>query len=103
MTGMANSPERIVISNTDLTSAQVEDYLAIQQNLRREMGEIEQTPLLFRILFSSWFYLSMASGLGAFVAWCATEPFFDDHQENNVVGILIFPAVAGCVGLFLGA
>ena len=100
---MSDAPERILISDADLTSPQVEDYLAVQQNLRREMGEIEQTPLFFRIVYSSWFYLAMASGLGAFLAWCGLEPFFDDHHMNPVVGLLMFPTVAGCIGLFLGA
>ncbi len=99
---MSASPEPIRINDDDLRSPQVEEYLAIQQNLAREMGEIEQTPLFFRIVYSSWFYLAMASGLGACVGWMICEPFFDDNAENTL-GFLIFPTVAGCIGLFLGA
>ncbi len=100
---MADASERILISDADLKSPAVEDYLAIQQNLRREMGEIEQTPLFFRIVYSSWFYLSMASGLGGFLAWCAYEPFYTDHADNGIADLLLFPAVTGSIGLFLGA
>ncbi len=103
---MSSAPEPIRISDDDLRSAAVEEYLAIQQNLQRELGEIEQTPLFFRVIYSSWFYLALTSGLGAFVGWLLFEPFFDDNEEGGravVVGLLIFPTIAGCVGLFLGA
>lgn len=100
---MSTSPESIRISDDDLRSPQVEEYLAIQQNLAREMGTIEETPLFFRVIYSSWFYLAMASGLGAFVGWLICEPFFDDNAEKNAFAFLIFPVVVGCVGLFLGA
>src|SRR5262245_2557079 len=101
---MSTSNEPLRISDDDLRSPKVEEYLAIQQNLRREMGEIEETPLFFRIVYSSWFYLSLASGLGAFIAWLCLEPFFDDQeQQASLVTFLLFPTVAGCTGLFLGA
>ncbi|HUG91473.1 MAG TPA: FHA domain-containing protein [Planctomycetaceae bacterium] len=99
--------EPIRIDRRDLYSPQVEDYLEVQQSLRRDLGEIEPRPLIVRVLFSSWFYLAIASGLGAFVAWAVMEPYFSDDpflgNENLVVRILFFPTVTGFVGLFLGA
>ena len=63
--------------------------------------------MILRVLYSSYFYLSLASGLGAFVAWMIIEPFFDDDRDRadefQWVGLLLFPTVAGFVGLFLGA
>jgi hypothetical protein len=103
---MSTSNEPLRISDDDLRSPKVEEYLAIQQNLRREMGEIEETPLFFRVVYSSWFYLALASGLGALVAWMIFEPFVDDNElreQSNAAWLLMFPTVAGCVGLFLGA
>jgi MFS family permease len=104
---MSTSNEPLRISDDDLRSPQVEEYLAVQQNLRREMGEIEETPLLFRVVYSSWFYLSLASGLGALVAWMIFEPFVDDNEmqagQSGAAVLLMFPTVAGCIGLFLGA
>ena len=101
---MSSPHEPMRISDDDLRSPQVEEYLAIQQNLRREMGEIEQTPLFFRILYSSWFYLALASGLGAFLGWLCLEPFFEDNDQRlNLADFMLFPTVAAGIGLFLGA
>jgi hypothetical protein len=59
----------IRISQSDLFSPAVEDYLELQEHLRRDIGDVEPQPLLFRIVYSSWFYLSVASGLGALAGW----------------------------------
>src|SRR5262249_51537471 len=64
-------------------------------------------PLIVRILYSSVFYLCLAGGFGAFVAWMILEPFFDDsglgaHKFQIATG-LMFPTVAAFIGLFLGA
>jgi hypothetical protein len=91
----------------ELHSPQVEAYLEEQAVLRRAVPEIPQQPLVLRILFSSYFYLSVTSALGAFLAWAALEPFFDDRegiaQRPSLVALLFFPTVAGMIGLFLGA
>ena len=81
----------------------------MQQALRRDTGPIDPQPLLIRIIYSSWFYLSIASGLGALLAWAVLEPFFDDGSKRPVrtisrcANLLLFPVVAGAIGLFLGA
>ncbi|WP_166820649.1 FHA domain-containing protein [Thalassoroseus pseudoceratinae] len=119
----------IRINDDDLFSDSVEDYLDVQDGLRRELHDTEPQPLFQRIFFSSWFYLSLASGLGAFIAWLfIVEPLIDDVEtqrqfirrllylkygsqffskdlihESNPFALLIFPAVTGGVGLFLGA
>ena len=84
----------------------------MQQALRRDVGPIDPQPLIIRVIYSSWFYLSIASGLGAFVAWALLEPFFDDRALSGqrmpeasvlIVAILLFPVVAAAIGLSLGA
>ncbi len=60
-----------------------------------------------RVLYSSYFYLSLSSGLGAFLAWLIIEPFFDDNNAAQHhfqwAALLLFPTVAGAIGMFLGA
>jgi FHA domain-containing protein len=94
----------------DLYTPQVEAYLEAQEVLRRPVPEIPPQPLLYRILFSSYFYLSLASGLGAFCGWAIMEQFFEEQALRHrvggtqlVVALLLFPTVVGMVGLFLGA
>jgi hypothetical protein len=85
----------------------VDAFLDEQAMLNRALPEAEPQNFIVRIFYSSYFYLSMASGLGAFVAWLMMEPFFDDQpagqQKFQVGAVLMFPMVAGFVGLFLGA
>lgn len=99
-----NQPIRVTAG--DLYSPQVDDYLLMQQALRREVGSPDPQPWVIRVIYSSWFYLAIASGLGAFVAWAVIEPFFSDSDlPRGVPGaaILLFPSVAAGAGLFLGA
>ncbi|MCY2968259.1 MAG: FHA domain-containing protein [Planctomycetota bacterium] len=102
---MAGPNDPIRIDSRDLFSSEVEEYLSVQENLKQNLAESEPQPLWARLLFSNWFYLSLASGLGAFLAWASMEPFFSDNDDDGsrYVGIFLFPAVAGGVGLFLGA
>ncbi|MDR3636856.1 MAG: FHA domain-containing protein [Isosphaeraceae bacterium] len=102
---MSQFPQPIRLGEGDLYSPRVEAYLEEQAVLNRGVPEVEPQPLIVRLIFSSYFYLSIASGLGAFVAWAIMEPFFDDPPVENPVwvGIFLFPLVAGFVGLFLGA
>ena len=104
---MSRAPEPLRLDASDLYSPRVEAYLEEQQVLSRAIPEEQPRPLLARIVYSSYFYLSIASGLGAFVAWLILEPFFDDHVlgqgQFQLAQLLIFPTVAGFVGLFLGA
>ena len=98
----------IRIDSSELYSPQVNEFVEMQQALRRDTGPINPQPLLVRIIYSSWFYLSIASGLGAFLAWAFLEPFFDEreifqHHGFPIIVILLFPTVAAAIGLFLGA
>ena len=94
------------IDAKELFSAQVEDYLEVQSALQRGAEEIEPQSWIVRMIYSSWFYLAICSGLGAFCGWAILEPFFEDHapdEEFQVAGFLLFPTTAAFVGLFLGA
>ncbi|MFZ1936786.1 MAG: FHA domain-containing protein [Thermoguttaceae bacterium] len=101
-----NEPLRL--THADLNSPQVQQYLDVQASMRRDVGDLAAEPLLIRVVYASWFYLAVASAVGALIAWACLEPFFDDnalahHHEGNIVGLFLFPTVAGFVGLFLGA
>jgi hypothetical protein len=103
-----SSDDRITITASDLNSPSVEAFLQTQQAMRRDVGELAPQPLVIRVIYSSWFYLSLACGIGAFIAWAILEPFFDDHAlvangRALLIHYLIFPTVAGFIGLFLGA
>ncbi len=101
----ANEPLRL--NETDLFSPQVESYLEERAALRRPMPEFDPQPLIVRIVYSNYFYLSVACLIGALVGWGILEPFFEDrsiHTEGiHVAALLMFPTVAGFIGLFLGA
>jgi hypothetical protein len=102
----------IQIDTTELYSPRVNELVEMQQALRRDTGPIDPQPLVIRVIYSSWFYLSIASGAGAFLGWAVLEPFFDDRElavrgqgltTTHIVALLLFPVVAAAVGLFLGA
>lgn len=99
-----SAPQPIKLSTDDLYSAKVEGYLEHQDSLRAVTAEVPPQPLLQRVIYSSWFYLSLASGLGAFLAWAIVEPHFKEGARgDNLAAIMLFPTVAAMVGLFLGA
>ena len=96
----------IRINSKDLFSPEVDSYLETQEYLRHDVGELEPQSWFGKIVFSSWFYLAVCSAVGAFVGWLVMEPFFDDNDRDEqilVAGVLTFPVVAACIGLFLGA
>lgn len=101
------SQEHVRISTQDLFSEKVEEVLETQAYLSRDIGEVEGLSLIQKVLFSSWLYLAFWGMAGGLLGWAVLEPFFDDNliQENefNAAGTLLFPVVAGSVGLFLGA
>lgn len=97
-----NDPMRLDYG--DLHSDSVESYLEVRRAMRQGLGEQDTQPLVIRVIYSSWFYLAIASAAGAFIAWACLEPFVDDNAEGmGVAGMMLFPTVAGFVGLFLGA
>ena len=96
------------IDAQELFSAKVEDYLEVQSALQRGAEEIEPQPWLLRMIYSSWFYLSLCSGLGGFCGWLIMEPFIDDQEVREgglqaVAGLLVFPTVGSMIAVFLGA
>ncbi len=94
------------IDMKDLFAPEVETYIETQDYMRRDVGELQPQSLFARIVYSSWFYLSICCAIGALVSWAIVEPFFDDnaiHDKPNAATFLMFPTVAAGVGLFLGA
>jgi hypothetical protein len=106
-TTVSDTKETFRVERADLYAPGVEEYLDLQRAVQRDAAAIPQQPLVIRVIYSSWFYLAIASGLGAFVAWAVLEPFIDEsnpmQHESDLVLLLVFPSVAGCIGLFLGA
>jgi Inner membrane component of T3SS, cytoplasmic domain len=101
----SSSREPIRLTTDDLCSPKVEAFLNEQAMLNRVLPEAAAQPFFVRLFYSSYLYLSLASGLGAFVAWMIIEPFYDDKSVKglSLVEFLVFPTVAAFVGLFLGA
>jgi hypothetical protein len=60
---MSRSGEPLRLSADDLFSPQVDAFLEEQAVLQRAMPEATAQPFLVRVLYSSYFYLSLAGGL----------------------------------------
>ncbi|MFI5454665.1 MAG: FHA domain-containing protein [Isosphaerales bacterium] len=103
----SRSQEPLRLTTEELFTPRVDAFLDEQAMLNRVLPESETQSFIVRLFYSSYFYLSLASGVGAFVAWMIIEPFFDDgpKMDNKLhwAEVLLFPAVAGFIGLFLGA
>ncbi len=68
--------EPIRISRQEALSRRVDDLLQRQRNMRGQASLAgKRTPWYLR----NWLVLSLAGALGAFVAWAAIEPSFDDE------------------------
>ncbi|BBO34371.1 FHA domain-containing protein [Lacipirellula parvula] len=95
----------IRITTADLQRPEVNDYVEMQKYLQRDVSDLGRQPWLIRVIYANWFYLSLASMCGGLAAWACLEPWFDDNSldEVTVVAFLMFPAVVGGIGLFLGA
>src|SRR3954452_24070960 len=94
------------INESDLFDPKVEGYLEEQAVLSRATPDIPQQSLMARIFYSSYFYLGLAGGLGAIAGWGLLEPWFEDGaigNHTNAAHILMFPTVAGGIGLLLGS
>ena len=98
------------IDAKDLFSPQVEEYLDVQTALQRGVEDVAPQSLFVRVVYSSWFYLAICSGVGGFCGWAILEPFIDDNDIRRGVDpaglialLMVFPTVAAFVGLFLGA
>jgi hypothetical protein len=98
------SQEPLRLTKSDLYSPGVDAFLDEQALMNRALPEVEPPPFIVRVFYSSYFYLSLAGGLGACIGWMILEPFFNDNTEGLEIGdVLMFPAVTGFTGLFLGA
>ncbi len=96
--------EPLRLSEHDLFAPSVDAFLDEQAMASRAMPEVEPQPWILRFFYSSYFYLSLAGGLGAMVAWMMIEPFINESQRGTMwIGLLLFPTVAAFTGLFLGA
>ena len=95
------------LTGDDLFSPKVESYLQEQAALRRDMPEALTQPLIIRVIYSSYFYLSIAGCAGAISAWALVEPHLNDRQlierQNLLPWLILFPLVSGFIGMFLGA
>src|SRR6516162_2998766 len=109
---MSDTSSPIRIETGDLYSPQVNEFVEMQQALRRDTEPIDPQPLIIRVIYSSWFYLSIASGLGALAGWALVEPYYTRGEKGQfnhdqlllaLVDYLFFVTVAAGVGLFLGA
>ncbi len=96
--------EPLRLSADDLFAPSVDAFLDEQAMASRAMPEVEPQPWILQFLYSSYFYLSLAGGLGAMVGWMIVEPFYNDSLERGQwVGLLFFAVVTACAGLFIGA
>ncbi len=102
---MADPSQPIRITAGDLNAPDVEEFVQTQQWLQRDMEAPSEQPWLIRVIYANWFYLALSAGIGGLCGWALLEPFFSDDPlaEDTVAAILIFPVVAGFVGMFLGA
>jgi hypothetical protein len=99
-----NSP--LKITARDLSAPEVEDYVASQAYLQRDIGALGDQNWVVKVIYANWFYLAVCTAMGGLVGWACLEPFIDDNAvegEDLVASLLLFPVVAGCTGLFLGA
>ncbi len=101
---MSDDRPTMRITASDLTAPVVEEYLETQAYLTRDIGDVSDQPWLIRVIYANWFYLALTGAVGGLVAWLILEPFFDDKVEGvQVSALLMFPVVAGFVGMFVGA
>jgi Inner membrane component of T3SS, cytoplasmic domain len=106
---MSSEPSPLRLTDRDLFAPGVEQYLEEREVLRRAVPEAPARLWIVRVFYSTWFYLSLAGGLGAFTAWACLEPFFAEGANvrndgaSGLLSFLMFPAVVAGVGLFIGA
>jgi hypothetical protein len=102
---VADEKPGMKITAADLHSTVVEEYIETQSWLQRDLGDIQEQSWVVRVVYANWFYLAVCSGIGGIAGWAVIEPFFSDDPltEDTAAALLMFPVVAGFVGLFLGA
>jgi hypothetical protein len=102
---VADEKQRLKITTDDLQAPVVEEYLETQSWLQKDLGDIQEQSWVVRVVYANWFYLAICSAIGGIAGWAVIEPFFSDDPliEDTAAALLLFPVVAGCIGLFLGA
>ena len=108
---MSEPPIRL--ESSEFFAPNVDAYLEERVALGRALPEFERPPFLVRLIYSPYFYLSLAGLAGGLAGWAVTEPFIDEkalqqanpNQPNRalLVGMLIFPTIIAMIGLFVGA
>jgi len=97
-----NAP--LKITSRDLAAPEVEDYVASQAYLRRDVSAVGDQGWVVKVIYANWFYLAVCSAAGALAGWACVEPFIDDSvPEFRAIDIFAFGIVTGFIGLFLGA
>ena len=102
----SSSREPIRLTADDLFSPKVDAFLDEQAVLNRALPETTPQPFIVRLLYSSYFYLSLASGLGAFLGWLDPRAVLRrqrDRDESSGPALLCFPLSPASIGMFLGA
>lgn len=98
------SDEPLRITNEDLFSKTANEYVETQQWLNQTTDVTGDRPWLIKVIYANWFYLAFWCGLGGLSGWAIMEPTFDDNAiGESALSFLLFPVVACCIGLFLGA
>ena len=102
---MADEKQSLKITEAELHGTVVDEYLETQSWLQHDLGDIQEQSWIVRVVYANWFYLAVCSAVGGIAGWAVIEPFFSDDPlaEDTAAALLMFPVVAGCVGLFLGA
>ena len=98
-------PDPIRITNSDLHSSEVEQYVELQQYLGRDLEAGDGQSWIIKVIYANWFYLSVAAMVGGLVGWAILEPWYDDNADDDITfaSLFMFPTVAAFVGLFLGS
>ncbi|HLF91931.1 MAG TPA: FHA domain-containing protein [Planctomycetota bacterium] len=75
---MSDEPsKKIVITSEDVNSREVDAALSQQMSFGMPAEALAKDRSAW--YYRSWFVLMLAGALGAFLAWCLFEPFYDDH------------------------
>lgn len=97
------------ITHQDLDNPEVD--AVIQRQAEEAAGRVggsvgQGAPAEVSLIHKSWFNLLIAGALGAFAAWAIIEPNIVETPGSdnlNAAIVLLFPSVAACVGLTVGA
>jgi len=101
---MSDGNAPLKITARDLSAPEVEDYVAAQAYLQREIGALGDQSWVVKVIYANWFYLAICSAIGGLAGWACIEPFIDDAvEEFRIIDIFVFAIVTGFIGLFLGA